>query len=930
MPVTLTILALLMTTSCNAADGIPPGPEGFVGRELLGSWSQPVGSLAVLDDTTLVWEKGGQIWLVDGSGIAASQPLLDISPEVGNWRDHGLLGLVVHPDFVNNGWIYLYYVVDRHHLLYHGTPSYSAHQNLYFDATICRLTRYTVEFDSQGLIDRIDHGSRAVLLGDSIADGVPVLGESHTGGGMAFGQDGTLLITTGDTAKISGVDTGGPDPSLYVTKALAEGIIEPHEDVGALRSQLVDSLCGKLLRLDATSGDGLASNPFYDPESPRSPRSRVWSLGLRNPFRIYRVPESGSHNPDLAAPGTIVVADVGAASTEELTFVDEPGQNLGWPFYEGMIFKSDYAEVDLVNPMTVNPLGDGETCSSGFPFRDLIQQDSLQTDRIFLNHCAVQQAEDQNHSGWQFDTAHFGFLGSGALAPSGSGPLNIQFQLQGNATDQTRFHLRYAHNGLLPSIFGITIDGVPGEHTLVLPPTGAATEWRTASVLLPLGKGSHTIGLTHPGNLTEVYIDCAFASDPDSTSLPVIPDSVPTFTHRRPRIDYNHLPEVDPQIATYDSFGAAATPVLGTSTSGVQGPDFVGRCVIAGPMMGYREAGSSDGSELGRNPWPEAWRGLYFGDYGPGWVMCATLNEDGSFRKLEKWVHWGLRRVVSLSTDASSSQLDVVIVEGHVYRYTWEPEFSLPPEISLVSSQLFGPAPHSVTFDASLTVDPEGSDVLYSWDFGDGSPPASGSLVTHVFDSANPGPESYTVTLTATDLAGDSSTRQLLVSVNNTPPEIEITSPLDGSYYSMTEPELFSLQSSTLDAEHGPDEITCSWQARLHHNDHFHNEAPILECQSEALVTPIGCGDEVYWYAFEFTATDAHGLSASSIVMIYPDCSSQGVCVADLDGDGVVGPKDLGILLGAWGTSVVDLDGDQVVSGSDLGLLIGEWGADCS
>ena len=484
----------------------------------------------------------------------------------------------------------------------------------------------------------------------------------------------------------------------------------------------------------------------------------------------------------------------------------------------------------------------------------------------------------------------------------------------------------------MPSTFGITIDGVAGEHSLVLPPTGASTEWRTASVLLPLGEGAHVIELTHPGNLSQVYIDCAFASDPDSTSLPLIPDSVPTFTHRRPRIDYNHTNTIDPQIATYDSFGAAATPVLGTSQSGVQGPDFAGRCIIVGPMMGYSEAGSPDGSELGRNPWPEAWRGLYFGDYGQGWVMWAGLNEDGSFRKLEKWVSnvGGLRRLVSLSTNASSTQLDVVIVEGHVYRYTWEPEFSQPPVISLVSSQLFGPAPHSVTFDASLTVDPEGADVLYSWDFGDGSPAGSGAQVTHVFDSEDPSPESFTVTLTATDVEGESSTRQLLVSVNNTPPEIGIVSPVNGSYYSITEPEFLPLQAFTVDAEHGPDEITCSWQARLHHNEHYHNEAPVQECQSEALVTPIGCGDEIYWYAFEFIATDAHGLSSSSTVMIYPDCPSQGVCIADLDGDGTVGPQDLGILLGAWGTSAIDLDGDRVVTGTDLSRLLSEWGAECN
>lgn len=60
-----------------------------------------------------------------------------------------------------------------------------------------------------------------------------------------------------------------------------------------------------------------------------------------------------------------------------------------------------------------------------------------------------------------------------------------------------------------------------------------------------------------------------------------------------------------------------------------------------------------------------------------------------------------------------------------------------------------------------------------------------------------------------------------------------------------------------------------------------------------------------------------------------------GVCIpagpgpADLDGDGSVGPTDLGILLGAWGPNTghpADLNGDGTVGPADLGVLLGNWG----
>jgi hypothetical protein len=51
-------------------------------------------------------------------------------------------------------------------------------------------------------------------------------------------------------------------------------------------------------------------------------------------------------------------------------------------------------------------------------------------------------------------------------------------------------------------------------------------------------------------------------------------------------------------------------------------------------------------------------------------------------------------------------------------------------------------------------------------------------------------------------------------------------------------------------------------------------------------------------------------------------------CVGDIDGDGNVGPVDVSILLGAWGTSgAADLDASGDVGSPDLAIVLGAWGA---
>jgi len=69
-----------------------------------------------------VWEKSGKLRVSTWNNTTQaydpqSTLVLDITQEVGDWGDYGLLGFALDPNYNTNGYIYLSYVVDRHHLL---------------------------------------------------------------------------------------------------------------------------------------------------------------------------------------------------------------------------------------------------------------------------------------------------------------------------------------------------------------------------------------------------------------------------------------------------------------------------------------------------------------------------------------------------------------------------------------------------------------------------------------------------------------------------------------------------------------------------------------------------------------------------------------------------------------------------------------------
>lgn len=348
-------------------------PAGFNDAVVVSGFSEPVGFTFDANGRMYVWEKAGKVWIVE-NGVKQPVPLIDISEEVGNWRDHGLLGFALDPGFLTNGYIYLLYTVDRHYLMYYGTGSYGATTNEYFNATIMRVTRYTA---SGPTFNTVAPASRLVLIGETRKTGVPLLHESHSTGALVFGSDGTLLLTVGDGASYNAVDVGS-DPQTYYAQALTDSIIRPEENVGAMRSQMLGSLNGKVLRIDPATGNGVASNPFYNPAAPRSPQSRIWALGLRNPFRFTRRPGVGSTDPAAGNPGVFYIGDVGWSTFEEMDVCYTARQNFGWPLFEGMDPHAGYGAALTQNQNAPNPLfGQGACTKPFFDFQDLIVQEAL-------------------------------------------------------------------------------------------------------------------------------------------------------------------------------------------------------------------------------------------------------------------------------------------------------------------------------------------------------------------------------------------------------------------------------------------------------------------------------------------------------------------------------------------------------------------------
>lgn len=702
-------------------------PEGFFDTPFVTDLEFPTGVAFTANGQGYIWEKEGLVYVVDTLGEVYAEPFMDLREEVSNWNDHGLLGFCLDNDFLSNGYCYLLYALDLHHYYHYGTPEYHPDSTVLHQPTIGRVVRYTANAadDFRSVLP----DSRKVLLGETLDNGIALLHEFHGLGSLIQAEDGTLLVTCGDGTSNSSADYGGEEHGTLVGPALAAGIITPDQDIGSYKAQYLGAYNGKVLRIDPETGDGLASNPYFDPENPRSPQSRTWALGLRNPYRLCIRPNTGSHSAADGNPGVLYIGDVGNGAWEELNIATAGGQNFGWPLMEGLDLQWPFWTSPVpANLMAPNPV---PNCDKEYlDFKDLLAYPRPWGPYVPANPCDPNQ-----------------------LIPDS-------------------LHPQYAE---LPAL------------------TWNNSKWNTSSIR-------------------------AF---------------LPAFN------EYN------------DATGI----LIGTEESGVAGEPFQGYSSMSGVFY--------EGDNF-----PEFYRGKFIGYDFNGWFKVFDFSEDHRLQAVTD-LHEYTPNPIHLALNPHDGRLYYTNLQGEVRRIGFGG--NPPPVARILVDRAYGPETLTVQFDATTSSDPNHSQLDFHWDFGDGQTSTEAQPV-HTFQAGGGSTQSFTVRLTVTDSLGASGMAEQIVSLNNSPPVVDITSFEDGDRYPVDATSLLSLRAKVEDAEHTPEELAYEWRVFVHHNTHFHPEPPNFDAATYLLVSPIGCNGEEYHYRIQLTVTDPGGLSRSVTQRIYPYC----------------------------------------------------------
>ena len=151
-------------------------PAGFSVTTIGSGWVLPLGTAFTSDGQKMfVWEKDGRVYVCNRNapGVILNKPLLvlDISEEVANWGDHGLMGFALDPNYLSNGLIVSFICCRQALLNEFWYAVLIIPQRVHLVATIGRITRYKTVTSGSNLV--ADLSSRMILLGETRQQELP-------------------------------------------------------------------------------------------------------------------------------------------------------------------------------------------------------------------------------------------------------------------------------------------------------------------------------------------------------------------------------------------------------------------------------------------------------------------------------------------------------------------------------------------------------------------------------------------------------------------------------------------------------------------------------------------------------------------------------------------------------------------------------------
>ncbi len=337
-----------------------------------------------------------------------------------------------------------------------------------------------------------------------------------------------------------------------------------------------------------------------------------------------------------------------------------------------------------------------------------------------------------------------------------------------------------------------------------------------------------------------------------------IDSNAPIFFHALPKIMYNNSLSNKPDrayIPVFGSEGGVDTLNISTPGSPVSGEPFGGYSSVAGCFY--------DGDNF-----PADYRGKYFhADYS-WWIRVMDFDGNNEFQTVERF-HDDADYILSMAVNPKDGCLYYVNFQSKVMKISFGG--NAPPVAVAKFDKQFGPSPHIVNFDASESYDPDGTLLDFYWNFGDGTSSEERDP-QHLFQTTSNNPTPFNVSLTVTDSLGAQSVANLIISLNNTPPEVKIISFEDGDKYPVSGYTVLPLEAEVVDAEHSQSELSYEWQTFLQHNTHEHGEPVDDQQTTSTLLEPIGCNDEIYWYRIILKVSDAAGLIGIDTSELFPYC----------------------------------------------------------